>query len=551
MTNTTEQVHPSDNTAGNNTVTTAPEIAGTMVPPLTITTMTNNTKQVHPSDNTTGNIMVATAPNMAVTTAPPPTITTMTNTTKQVHPSDNTAGNNTVTMAPDMAVTTAPPPTITTMTNTTEQVHPSDNTTGNNTGNNTVTTAPDITAAGGDTTSHKSFPRWTVLINEVYYQQRQPNLKNHITFRCNAHKGIGDDSQWMEKKNKEMKHPRRCKGSFELTGWSVDLEPHYVNILMQHECMGTFPSINQIGQFFDHVLEGKANINQRKCDKSNNGYANMLKNFIETTSTKLMTAARNESSILTQSRTYDIEDSDDESIVEFLPDSEGESDNRDLFTIICPPEMIREKFLKTMTYNVPIINAGTRGGWKPLTGGKGKRFHFPDMKTRQPRLYESIQMASSWYIDRIKQWHPEMKIFDMNVLQSSPGAEAQEQLHLDYSTLTQMRPANQQPMSAIIAIEEFQLDIVSCKTTEKLDNVKILPGHMVVFTNKCIHQGGANETDEHKRRVFMYIANVEADIDKNLLQRCHWDAEKKMYVGDEKPKGKVYRTRNNRLTVQS
>ena len=353
----------------------------------------------------------------------------------------------------------------------------------------------------------------------------------------------------MEKKNKDMEKQRRCKGSFELTGWSIDLEPHYVNILTQHECTGTFPSINQIGKFFDDVLEGKTPINQRNHNKSNKEYANMLKNFIETTLAKLTTAARNESSILTQSRTYDLEDSDNESIVEFLPDFEEELDNRDLFTIICPPEMIRQKFLKTMTYNVPIIDAGNRGGWKPLTGGKGKRFHFPDMKTRQPRLYESIQMASSWYIDRIKQWHPEMKIFDMNVLQSFPGAEAQEQLHLDYGTLSQMRPVNQQPMSAIIAIEEFQLDIVSCKTTEKLDNVKILPGHMIVFTNKCIHQGGANETDEHKRRVFMYIANVEADIDKNLLQRCHWDAEKKMYVGDEKPKGKVYRTRNNRLTV--
>jgi hypothetical protein len=184
------------------------------------------------------------------------------------------------------------------MTNTIVQVHPSDNTTGNNTGINTVATAPDIAAAGGDTTSHKSSrPRWTVLINDVYYQQGEPNLKNHITFRCNSHKGAGNDTKWMEKKNKDMEKPRRCKGTFELTGWSIDLEPHYVNILMQHDCTGTFPSINQIGKFFEGVLEGKS-INQQKCNKSNKEYANMLKNFIETTLTKLMTAARNESSML-------------------------------------------------------------------------------------------------------------------------------------------------------------------------------------------------------------------------------------------------------------
>jgi len=33
----------------------------------------------------------------------------------------------------------------------------------------------------------------------------------------------------------------------------------------------------------------------------------------------------------------------------------------------------------------------------------------------------------------------------------------------------------------------------------------------------------------------MYIANVEADINKDILQCCHWDAEKRMYVDDEKP----------------
>jgi len=204
-----------------------------------------------------------------------------------------------------------------------------------------------------------------------------------------------------------------------------------------------------------------------------------------------------------------------------------------------------------MTENIPMINTGTHGGWKSLTGGNGNRFYFPDMKTKQPRLYELIQKVSLWYINHIQQWHPEMKTFHMNVLQSSPGADAQDLLHLDYSTLCQLRPANIQPMSAIIAIEQFELDIVSSKTTETLDTVTILPGCMIVFTNKCIHRGGANQTDQHKRRIFMYIANEESDIDKNLLQICHWDAKKKMYVGDEKPTGKVYVTRRNRLVQSS
>jgi hypothetical protein len=388
-------------------------------------------------------------------------------------------------------------------------------------------------------TTTKRFPRWTVVIKGVYYQQRQPSLKNHITFRCIARKDIGDDKKWMEKKNKNIqdKKPLRCNGKFELTGWTTDPQPHLLNIITPHDCHGKFPSLDEIGQFFDKVKNGDGIINQRQCEKSNAEYANMLRIFIEVSSTKMMATLS------------ELEKDDNETMVEFIPDIDGDMDMRDLFTIHCPPEMIRQSFLKSVTDNIQIIDTDKRGGWKALTGGNGMRFHFPDMETQQPRLYRLIKEASWWYIKRIQQWHPEMQTFNMNVLQSSPGAHAQEQLHLDYSTLCQVRPANQQPMSAIIAIEQFDLDIVSCKTTEKLDTVTILPGCMIVFTNKCIHRGGANQTVQYQRRIFMYIANVEADINKNLLQCCHWDAEKKMYVGDEKPTGKVYTTRRNRLVL--
>ena len=363
-------------------------------------------------------------------------------------------------------------------------------------------------------------------------------------------KDIGDDKVWMEKKNKNIKdkNPQRCNGKFELTGWSIDPAPHFLNFTMQHDCPGKFPTIDQIGHFFEKVLNGDAIINQRRCVKSNMEYAAMLKKFIEVSSRKTMATLRNESSIISN-QISELEENTNETMVEFIPDIDGDMDMRDLFTIHCPPEMIRQSFLKNVTDNIQIIDTDKRGGWKALTGGNGMRFHFPDMETQQPRLYRLIKEASWWYIKRIQQWHPEMQTFNMNVLQSSPGAHAQEQLHLDYSTLCQVRPANQQPMSAIIAIEQFDLDIVSCKTTEKLDTVTILPGCMIVFTNKCIHRGGANQTVQYQRHIFMYIANVEADINKNLLQCCHWDAEKKMYVGDEKPTGKVYTTRRNRLVL--
>jgi hypothetical protein len=477
------------------------------------------------------------------TTSPTiPSIDT-TDTTIQVQPFDTDTVNK-ITTYPVLRNTIELPATTTTISSIASDILASAVTKMNSPIITDVTAACNISTSIGASaapipTTTKRTPRWTVLINGVYYQQREPNSKNHITFRCIAQKDVGDDKKWMEKKNKNIKDkkPLRCNGKFELTGWSTDPQPHFLNISMPHDCHGKFPSVDQIEQFFEKVKNCDGIINQRKCPKSNAEYANMLRKFIEVSSSKMMATLSELGNV--------------ETMVEFLPDIEGDVDNRDLFTIHCPPDMIRQNFLKSITDNIPIINTGTRGGWKSLTGGKGKRFHFPDMESQQPRLYDLIQKASWWYINRIQQWHPEMKIFQMNVLQSSPGAEAQEQLHLDYSTLCQLRPANQQPMSAIIAIEQFELDIVSCKTTEKLDTISVLPGSMIVFTNKCIHRGGANQTNEHKRRIFMYIANVEADINKDILQCCHWDAEKRMYVGDEKPTGKVYTTRRNRLILQS
>ena len=111
----------------------------------------------------------------------------------------------------------------------------------------------------------------------------------------------------------------------------------------------------------------------------------MLKKFIEVSSRKTMATLRNESSIISN-QISELEENTNETMVEFIPDIDGDMDMRDLFTIHCPPEMIRQSFLKNVTDNIQIIDTDKRGGWKALTGGNGMRFHFPDMETQQPRL---------------------------------------------------------------------------------------------------------------------------------------------------------------------
>ncbi len=42
--------------------------------------------------------------------------------------------------------------------------------------------------------------------------------------------------------------------------------------------------------------------------------------------------------------------------------------------------------------------------------------------------------------------------------------------------------------------------------------VTVDPGNMIVFTNKCIHRGGADPNNEYAQQIFMDCAHVPSDI---------------------------------------
>ena len=147
-----------------------------------------------------------------------------------------------------------------------------------------------------------------------------------------------------------------------------------------------------------------------------------------------------------------------------------------------------------------------------------------------PKLHNEVLEASEWYIKTIQPHYPNLTTYKVTNLLSGPRAHAQANLHVDYLLQTQCRPIYEQPVSAIIAIEAFTLDIVESENIKKLKTVTVEPGNMIIFTNKCIHRGGANRVNKYSRRIFLYFASVDADIDGSQIKNVLWDYKSKKYV---------------------
>ncbi len=203
-------------------------------------------------------------------------------------------------------------------------------------------------------------------------------------------------------------------------------------------------------------------------------------------------------------------------------------DNRSQYIIHAPPNNIRESFIEE-TSNLISTNKYNKM-WSYLFGGSGDRRYVADMKTNHPRLHDSLLKASSWYIETITHQYPKLTSHSFSSLLTSPNASAQEFLHVDYNLQTWSRSIDEQPVSAIIAIEAFTLDIVSSENRETLQTVTVDPGNMIVFTNKCIHRGGANPNNEYARRIFMYCAHDPSDIGVQKVTKYEWDTSSKKYA---------------------
>ena len=327
-----------------------------------------------------------------------------------------------------------------------------------------------------------------------------------------------------------------CRGSFKLYRWLFNIKHDDSLVeIRAHTCMNTeggglsmMPTIQTVVNKFINILEGTDNGGIRRSPNDDNykemliGYFNITDDDIKSRSISLETCTQNEFGLANNRRNSD-DDSDD---------------YRALYSIHSPPHNVRTDFLANSKALLPITNDKTEI-WTNLVGCNGDRWHAPDLQTsRFEELRKLIMKTSIWYEKAIRRHYPELNIIHLNALQSAPGAEEQNCLHLDYNILTQGKEVSSQPISAIIAIEQFRLDIVTDPSNKKLKTITVEPGDMIVFPNKCIHRGGPNKTNKNQRRIFLYIASDEADIDNDSVTLCEWNATNKCYeVGhDANPK---------------
>jgi hypothetical protein len=125
----------------------------------------------------------------------------------------------------------------------------------------------------------------------------------------------------------------------------------------------------------------------------------------------------------------------------------------------------------------------------------------------------------------IRMRSPNVKLFKMGAIRTYPQAPSQYEghsgrLHSDYRGSVNQRPPSERPYSAIIAIDEFDFIYLPFRdgTRENMLTQTVVPGQAMLFTNNCLHSGGANPTDKWLYRIFMYaVSDIEDFPGKHIF----------------------------------
>ena len=327
-----------------------------------------------------------------------------------------------------------------------------------------------------------------------------------------------------------------CKGGFKLSRYPNNPDPQLIADFTRHDCCGkTIPTIVFLQNYLEGIVNGTIKkVNKRTCPEK---LAEMKTYFMEFKATSIE-----------KEKAYS-----ELSSINLLPPVEemitqpiliNQEDDRELYTVVAAPPNIRDIFINQMQGLIPL--EGKQKIWDSLQGGNHQRKYIRHLKEKDSKLHDNILEEISWYKRKIEFLYPKLTSIVISVLLSEPKAPGQTLLHVDYDPKTQRLPPNMQPVSAIIAIEGFTLDVVRDEAKKKLTKVIVEPGDMIVFINKCIHRGGANSMSKPARRIFLYWASEDRDIDVEGLTSYSWNNASKKYsmVNPEKGRKSTSRRRS-------
>jgi hypothetical protein len=179
-----------------------------------------------------------------------------------------------------------------------------------------------------------------------------------------------------------------------------------------------------------------------------------------------------------------------------------------------------------------IIMLEDRSIWKPVFGGQNQRFHTPNLMAF-PTLYTKVKQYMSWYVKRVQKLYPSLIHVKYSIILSNPSAPAQT-LHFDYPDSVMNKDPERQPISLIVALDPFMLNIVTKRegTTPTTMFKFIEPGNCIFFTNKLEHGGAKNNYMWNGKpceaiRLFTYMVSDENDFPPDTVQYFTDERKKK------------------------
>ena len=146
-----------------------------------------------------------------------------------------------------------------------------------------------------------------------------------------------------------------------------------------------------------------------------------------------------------------------------------------------------------------------------------------------PRIHAQVEKAMTWYVKYIQKMYPTLIHIKYGAIRTKPNEKSQysrhgNELHSDYLVDVTTRPAQQRPMSIIVALDTFNFIYLPTKMSSRKELIytTVSPGQMIYFTNDCLHSGGENSTPNSLIRLFAYMVSQPSDIPINSVVKYVW-----------------------------
>lgn len=163
-------------------------------------------------------------------------------------------------------------------------------------------------------------------------------------------------------------------------------------------------------------------------------------------------------------------------------------------------------------------------GWSWISGGGRTDRKYAPQKLFSPVVLTVLTRAMGPYVRWVRAKYPKLVCIKYGALKTVARGKAQYErhsyrLHSDYDDTVYTLPPDERPVSLMVALTPFVLLYLPDyhKSYGAIESLHLRENNGVYFTNRCLHSGGANETDEETFRLFAYMTSRASDLPDNRI----------------------------------